>query len=229
MKLLKKITNKLLLKLKSKINNISSVSHPELIGKNVWLSNAMLDGPVSVGNNCIIKDCVIQVNQMRIGVNTSLWGPNITIHSLKHSISIGSYCSIGKNVTIQEYAHKVNAVSTYFMASNIFNGDILDDVISKGPITIGSDVWIASNVLVGSGVQIGHGAVIGANSVVLNDVPPYAFVAGSPARIIRYRFAPELINMLLMIEWWNWDHEKIKRNQALFSNELKLDVFKKIH
>ena len=229
MKFIKEIMSKFLAKLKSKINDVSSVSHPELIGKNVWLTNAMLDGPISIGSNCIIKDCAIQANEMTIGDNTSLWGPNITIYSLRHSISIGSYCSVAKNVTIQEYAHNFNKVSTYFMASNIFNGDTLDDVISKGPIIIGNDVWIASNVVVGSGVNIGHGAVIGANSVVLNDVPPYTFVAGSPAKIIRCRFSPEIINMLLILEWWNWDHEKIKRNQFLFSNELTLDTFKQIH
>lgn len=229
MKFIKKIKNKFLVKLKSKINDASSVSNPELIGKNVWLSNAVLDGPISIGSNCIIKDCVIRANKMTVGNNTSLWGPNITIHALRHPISIGSYTSVAKNVTIQEYAHNVNKVSTYFMASNIFNGDALDDVVSKGSIIIGNDVWIASNVVVGSGVNIGHGAVIGANSVVLNDVPPYTFVAGSPAKIIRYRFSPEIINMLLMLEWWNWDHEKIKRNQFLFSNELTLDAFKQIH
>ena len=35
---------------------------------------------------------------------------------------------------------------------------------------------------------MGRGAVIGANSVVTKDVPPYAIMAGSPARLIRYRF-----------------------------------------
>lgn len=37
------------------------------------------------------------------------------------------------------------------------------------------------------GVKIGSHAVIAANSVVNKDVPPYAIVAGSPARIIKSR------------------------------------------
>lgn len=45
-------------------------------------------------------------------------------------------------------------------------------------------------------------AVIGAQSLVNRDVPPYAVVAGSPARVLRYRFAPELIERLLASRWW---------------------------
>ena len=51
-------------------------------------------------------------------------------------------------------------------------------------------------------VEIGTGAVIGAQSLVNRDVPPYAVVAGSPARVLRYRFAPELIERLLASRWW---------------------------
>lgn len=214
--------------IKSKIINASSVSHPALVGENVKLINSILDGPIAIGENCIVKDCLIQAKEMTVGLNTSFWGPGITIHSLQHPIKIGSYCSIAKNVTIQEYSHSLRKVSTYFMFNNIFGGTVKDDVISKGKITIGNDVWIAANAVIGSGVEIGNGAVIGANSVVLNDVPPYAVVAGAPASILRFRFSPEIIKELLLIEWWNWDYEKIKRNQFFFSRELTIDQFDEI-
>ena len=58
----------------------------------------------------------------------------------------------------------------------------------KTCLTIGNDVWIAERVTILSNVKsIGDGAVIGACSVVTHDVPPYAVVAGNPARIIKYR------------------------------------------
>jgi virginiamycin A acetyltransferase len=40
---------------------------------------------------------------------------------------------------------------------------------------------------------------------VTKDVPPYAIVGGSPARIIRYRFDEDVIARLLALQWWNYN------------------------
>lgn len=82
---------------------------------------------------------------------------------------------------------------------------------SKGPTIIGNDVWIGQFSLILSGVTVGDGAVIGAKAVVTKDVPPYAIVAGNPARLIRYRFSQEQIKQLLEIKWWNWDLATIQK------------------
>lgn len=52
--------------------------------------------------------------------------------------------------------------------------------------TIGDNVQIGMRAMIMPGVTIGDGAVIGANSIVTKDVPPYAIVAGQPAKVIRY-------------------------------------------
>lgn len=77
-------------------------------------------------------------------------------------------------------------------------------------INIGNDVWIGRGATVLPGVSIGHGAVVGADAVVTRDVPPYAIVAGNPARVIRFRFSEATIPRMLEIRWWDWNDEKIK-------------------
>lgn len=43
-----------------------------------------------------------------------------------------------------------------------------------------------------------------ARAIVTKDVPPYAIVAGMPARIVRYRFSPDVIAALLALQWWDY-------------------------
>jgi acetyltransferase-like isoleucine patch superfamily enzyme len=53
-------------------------------------------------------------------------------------------------------------------------------------VVIADDVFIGARSIILKGVSIGAGAVVGAGSVVANDVPAKAVVAGSPARVLRY-------------------------------------------
>ncbi|MEJ7848403.1 MAG: DapH/DapD/GlmU-related protein [Pyrinomonadaceae bacterium] len=55
----------------------------------------------------------------------------------------------------------------------------------KDPVTIGRGAWIGANATVMA--DIGHDAIVGAGSVVTKPVPPFAIVAGNPAKLIRMR------------------------------------------
>ncbi|WP_431269854.1 CatB-related O-acetyltransferase [Dankookia sp. P2] len=70
---------------------------------------------------------------------------------------------------------------------------------------IGNDVWIGYGAFIRSGITIGDGAIVAAGAVVTRDVAPFAIVGGTPARLLRYRFPPDLIDRLQRTRWWERD------------------------
>ncbi|MDE2319262.1 MAG: CatB-related O-acetyltransferase [Rhodospirillales bacterium] len=130
------------------------------------------------------------------------------------NLHIGNYCSIAEEVLIFPGGnHRSDWITTYpFSHINGWEAahHIKGHPSTRGDIVIENDVWIGYGSLILSGVTIGDGAVIGARSVISQSVPPYAIVAGNPARLVRYRFPKKEIKRLLEIQWWNWPHEKIE-------------------
>jgi virginiamycin A acetyltransferase len=161
--------------------------------------------------------------KITIGTNTTVNGPGTEFYSIHHPIVIGNFCSIARGTAIQEHNHDADCITTYFVKYRIFEEKYGIDAISKGPVNIGNDVWIGTQSTILTGVTIGDGAIIAANSVVSKDVPPYAIVGGTPAKVLKYRFSEEIIEKLLDIKWWNWDLEKIKLNKELFYGNLTID------
>jgi virginiamycin A acetyltransferase len=129
---------------------------------------------------------------------------------------IGDYCSIADNVQIFLGGyHRPEWVSMYpFTAFPEWRdkSQIRNHTVGRGHVTIGSDVWLGSQCVIMAGRNIGHGAVVGAQAVVTRDVPPYAVVAGNPARIVKYRFDEATIAELLAIAWWNWPPARVAEN-----------------
>ena len=141
-------------------------------------------------------------------------------------ILVGSYSSISEKIRfIIARDHDYHAVTTYpFYAIR----DKLPEEFSsmrdpnrfkqRRQVIIGNDVWIGKDVSIVGGVKIGTGSVIGANASIAKDIPPYSVVVGNPARVVKYRFEPEIIRKLLAIKWWNWDQKKILANHELLQN-----------
>lgn len=137
---------------------------------------------------------------------------------------IGNFSSIAGGVTIFLGGHhQYGWITTYpFSAKkNIWPVARLigKPSFSKGDVVIGNDVLLGHESLIMSGVKIGDGAIVGARALVTKDVPPYAIVAGVPARIIRYRFDTKVINKLLNIKWWNWTEKKIHNEVGMLSSD----------
>jgi len=119
----------------------------------------------------------------------------------EEGLIIGKYCSIAANVTIMLGGnHRYDWITTYpFSVIWPAYSYIKGHPKSKGFVVIGNDVWIGRNAMIMSGVHIGDGAVVGAGSIITKDVPPYAIVAGNPAKVVRYRFNEDQIERLLRI------------------------------
>ena len=134
-------------------------------------------------------------------------------------ILVGRYSSLTHRLKfIVGLNHDGSAVTTYPFRNLLHpTSDGANQYIAANryQIIIGNDVWIGSDVTILGGVRIGNGAVVGAGAVVTKDVPPYAVVAGNPARIVKFRFPQEIIDKLQEIKWWNWPREKILENVSL--------------
>ena len=207
--------------------NFLSLSKNVKVPKTALIKGCILSGNVNIGEYVKMHNTEV-AGEVSIGDHSTLWGPNTVVSSNIHSIKIGKFCSVARNVTIQEYNHNYLKPSSHFIQQNIFEKNYKEDILSKGSIEIGNDVWIGTHSVVLSGVKVGNGAVICANSVITKNVPPYAIVGGAPAKVIKYRFDHEAIQLLEKLKWWDWPEEKLKNNIHFFSDELNLESFKKI-
>ena len=111
-------------------------------------------------------------------------GDNVSINNDCHigcvnKITIGNNVLIASRVYISDHSH---GISSYI---DIHIPPSERKVYSKGPVVIEDGVWIGEGACILAGVRIGQYSIVGANAVVNRDVPPYRFVGGVPARIIK--------------------------------------------
>lgn len=91
-------------------------------------------------------------------------------------ITIGEYALFGHNVAVLTGTHDITKFGRERQTTFPRSGR--DVVIEEG-------VWVASHALVLGPLRIGKHAVVAAGSLVLEDVPPYAVVAGRPAKVLK--------------------------------------------
>ncbi|MCE9732660.1 chloramphenicol acetyltransferase [Pectobacterium sp. IFB5596] len=176
---------------------------------------------------CFIKNIVANPN-INVGDYTYYDDPdgaenfekNVLYHYpfIGDKLIIGKFCAIarGAKFIMNGANHRLSGLSTY--PFQIFgNGwekvtPKPEDLPYKGDTVIGNDVWIGYDALIMPGVHIGNGAIIASRAVVTADVPAYTVVGGNPAKILKARFAPDVINTLETLSWWDWPIEKITRH-----------------
>lgn len=140
------------------------VFHPENIslGRNVY-----------VGHQAILKG--YYRNEMRIGDQTWI-GQQCFLHAAG-GLQIGARVGIGPGVKVITSRHAEAGRETA----------VLFSPIDMAPVVVEDDCDLGVGAIILPGVTVGRGAVVGAGAVVTEDVPPFAVVAGVPARLLRYR------------------------------------------
>lgn len=184
------------------------------------------DDTQTVYLNAVVKDPSIEVGDYTI-YNDSISDPrqfeqnNVLYHyPINHErLIIGKFCSIacGVKFLFNCANHTLKSLSTYtfplfYEDWELEKSNVASAWDNKGDIVIGNDVWIGFEAVILAGVKIGDGAIIGTRAVVTKDVPPYSIVGGIPAKVIRKRYSPDIIEQLLSLRWWDWTKDRIKRN-----------------
>jgi phosphonate metabolism protein (transferase hexapeptide repeat family) len=129
--------------------------------------------------------------------------------------TIGKFCSIAAASRLNPGNHPLDRPALHHFTYRSASYELGDDDAAffdwrrEHRVVLGHDVWIGHGAVVLPGVTIGTGAVLGAGAVASKDIPPFAIAVGVPAKIVRYRFAPEIVERLLRLAWWDWPHERL--------------------
>jgi len=133
----------------------------------------------------------IRHGMVRVPWSVVIWSPSKKVE-FGNEVQFGPSCMIQCDI---KFGSKILvAPHVAFIGRNDHQFDIVGTAIWDSPrgvpqmTIVEDDVWIGYGSIILSGVRIGRGAVIAAGSIVSKDVPPYAIVAGSPAKVLRSRF-----------------------------------------
>jgi len=146
---------------------------------------------------------------------------------------VGAFSNLAASIRIGPTAHPMDRPTqhhfTYRRAMYGFHEQ--DDEAffawrSSQRVEIEPDTWLGHGAIVMPGVRIGLGAVVGAGAVVTRDVPDFAVVVGSPARMIRQRFSDRVAEALKAIAWWTWSHEALRAALDDFSGPVEAFIEK---
>lgn len=133
-------------------------------------------------------------------------------------VHVGHYAAIGRHVTVITSDHHTTFPNLQERLQRRIGAH---SILTSGKVvTLNHNCWIGDGVIVLQKASVGIGAVVGAGSVVTKPVPDFAIAVGNPARVLRYRFADDIITFLLECAWWEWDEERMRRNKRFFETDL---------
>jgi acetyltransferase-like isoleucine patch superfamily enzyme len=143
---------------------------------------------------------------VHVGAGTRLWAPEyIRIGrgvyigkevSIQANADIGDYCMLANRVAfVGRHDHDMHQLGVPIRFARWIGEDDVAVELRKEEVRLEPDVWVGYGAILLTGVVIGRGAVVAAGAVVTKSVPPYAIVAGVPAKIVGYRFSEDEIHL----------------------------------
>jgi bifunctional UDP-N-acetylglucosamine pyrophosphorylase/glucosamine-1-phosphate N-acetyltransferase len=151
----------------------------------------------TLGNNCIVRNSVLEEAVLEDGVAIGPFSHLRAGAHLAHNVRMGNFGEvknsyIGAETDMHHFSYVGDA--TIGEHVNIGAGTITCnyDGVRKNHTTIGDSASIGSDTMLVAPVTVGEHATTGAGAVVTRDVPPWALVAGVPARLLRMKQPDEL-------------------------------------
>jgi phosphonate metabolism protein (transferase hexapeptide repeat family) len=171
--------------------------------------------------NTLVRDSKLG-RYVEIGEGTRILECIIDDYSYTDRFADLAYANIGKFVNIAAFSrinpsehpytraslHHFMYRSSYYWEGEQDEAELFDWRRSR-QVVLGHDTWIGHGAIVMKGVAIGNGAVVASHAVVTKDVPPYAIVAGIPARFVKWRHDSRIADRLQGLAWWDWDHDRL--------------------
>ena len=141
-------------------------------GTSIW-DNVHVRGPATIGRDCIIGEKTYVAYGVRIGdyVKVNAQAYLCTGVTIEDRV----FVSAGVVFTNDRFP-RAFAEGHDGLAPSEPNEDTLETIVRTG-------ATIGARAVVGPGLEIGAYAMVGMGAVVTADVPPYALVFGSPARV----------------------------------------------
>ena len=164
-------------------------------------------------------------NQVQVGIYTYGKLNVFSCDNQNPCLKIGKYCSIADEVCfLLAGGHNMSSFSSYPFKAKL-KGDLCES-LTKGDIIVEDDVWIGFRSTILSGVTIGKGSVVAAGAVVTKNVPPFSVVGGVPAKVIKFRFSKEKIDLINTLDYSRINLSKL---DILYLNveNMTLDEIKK--
>ena len=187
MKVIKKVLNHIRTFKNRREFTMNSVHESDLVVRSTSHCTAQNKCDIVIGKRCEIKGRLFSFNGGKISIGNNVFMNYNSFIGSMEAVTIGNDVIIATNVRIfDNNNHPTSPIQREKMSHSDFYGELWTwKYAEHKPVVIEDNVWVGEFSAILKGVTIGKGSIVASHSVVTKDVPPYAIVAGNPARVVK--------------------------------------------